>query len=194
MWNKIIQICEKLLDTDNNKNWSVLVSEITQKLMPYYQAHSLTSSDESIPYGRYLLHRDAQKRFHIEMHIFSNGYTGEIHCHETWGIFWLISGALFIEDFLYNQNKAQLMRSSLLTRGSACSFHPPESDWHRVRTMDNKKKEQTISLHIYGLDYDLEYGKYLNQDGKMIEGRRSNFKDNELFRPKIDKTHESHLV
>ncbi len=189
MWNKIIQTCENVLDTETHNSWSVLVFKIIQKLTPHYQTHFLIPSRERIPYGRYLLHSDAQKRFHIEMHIFSSHYTGEIHCHETWGVFWLISGALFIEDFRCNQGETQLVRSNLLKRGSISAFHPPESDWHRVRTVHGEGKEQTVSLHVYGSGYDLEYGSYLNQDGDILKGRRGDFKDNEFFYDKIVETH-----
>ena len=185
MWNKIIKICEQVLDTHKQSNWSKLVPQLTLQLVAHYENHSLnlTLVNEIIPYGRYLLYSDLQKRFHMEMHVFSHDYIGEIHCHDTWGIFWLISGSLFVENFFYHQNQAKLTCSALVKRGSAFNFHPPESDWHRVRTVG--KKEQTLSLHIYGSGYDLQYGKYLNQDGQLIKSERGNFKENSLFSPHI---------
>ena len=186
MWSEIIQTCESVVNDKNSDNWACMVSELIQKLTPMYEKHYLKRSQAhgQIPYGRYLIHNDPQKRFHIEIHIFSDNYMGEIHCHETWGVFWLISGTLFVEDFLYEKSRAKLARSSFLKNGSACSFHPPESDWHRVRTLQGEK-QQTISLHIYGSGYDLKRGKYLNQDHSIMRNERGSFKENALFYPRV---------
>ena len=182
MWGNIIQTCQETLEK-NKAPLPAMVSHLTQELSPYYESHFFKGAntaqekdnpDTPLPYGRYLIHQDAKKRFHIEIHVFSENYTGSIHNHETWGIFWLISGALFVEDFLYDGGRPKPVRSGLIKRGSASNFHPPESDWHRVRTLDHK--EQTLSLHIYGAGYDQVHGKYLDEHNQLLHEKRGPLK------------------
>ncbi len=185
MWEEIIQTCENFWDHKKPSNNVMKIGDVTQltlELDHCYEQHRVEHRQE-IPFGRYLLYHDPREKFHIEMHIFSKGYKGAIHCHNTWGIFWLISGRLFVEDYKIDKQNVQIIRSGLLSKRGALNFCPPFSDWHRVSTPI--LEEQTLSIHIYGKGYDLERGQYLNENNTLEEAQRSSFKDNKLFLPFI---------
>ena len=185
MFKDIIQICEQTIK-DRNIDFED-VSRLTSDLSAAYIKYEV-ESDKELPYGRYLVHQDGRERYHIELHIFSKEYTGSIHCHETWGIFWLISGLLYVEDFSFDNDRLYQTRSSLLRRGSALSFFPPISDWHRVSTPN--ESEQTLSLHVYGAGYDQEIGIYLDEKDLKTTSRRSPLKENRFshyFRDKHER-------
>ena len=178
MFEDIIQICEQTIE--DKKVDLEDVSQLTLDLSEAYLRYKI-KPDRELPYGRYLVYQDRKERYHIELHIFSKAYTGSIHCHETWGIFWLLSGLLHVEDFFFDNEILYQARSSLLRKGSALSFYPPQSDWHRVRTPN--ELEQTLSLHIYGADYDQKRGIYLDEKNQKTKRMRSSFKENNVFMP-----------
>ena len=179
--SKIIDICkEHILELHPN---SEKIHNLTLALYREYHTYKLQKNSPELPYGRYLFYECPEKKFHIEFHVFSNNYCGSIHCHETWGIYWLLSGELFVEDFNMKDNKATLLHSKLLKKNSACNFFPPMSDWHRVRTLANI--EQTMTFHIYGHGYNLEQGKYLDDHNHIVEAKRGSFKDSLLIKKYI---------
>ena len=177
MFRDVIQICQGTIQhgADIKK-----VSQLTGALSTACMKYTIQTRKE-LPYGRYLIHQDKTKRFHIELHIFSREYTGNIHCHKTWGIFWLLSGSLFIEDFIFKNDQLYQTRSTLLRRGSALNFFPPQSDWHRVS--NQQKSRQTLSLHVYGSGYDQKMGIYLDENNQTVKAKRSPFRNNSLFIP-----------
>ncbi len=115
-----------------------------------------------LPYGRYLLHHE--EKFNVQLDVFSRDYTGSVHAHLTWGLLWVIRGGLRVWDHDYRDGKNILQRTAWLPAGGGQCFGPPASDWHRVASPD--VDEQTISIHIYGADFDLETGVALDEDDK----------------------------
>ena len=67
----------------------------------------------------------------------------------------------------------------ILKDGSSQSFCPPISDWHKVST--GESLHQTISIHVYGNNFNLNKGIYLDDEFQEIEGYRSEFKDIEAI-------------
>lgn len=125
-----------------------------------------------LPYGRYLVHQN--EHYNIQLDVFSHNYTGDVHCHETWGLLTILKGSLYVEDWIEDAESFTLQRSSFLTRNSSQCFYPPLSDWHKVATGDDP--QQTISIHIYGPDFNIDQGIYLNSDLQRRSGQRSPFK------------------
>ncbi len=174
MWKPIIKQCDiNVCDPMDIEK----VSYLTNMLSSCFTTYHINAN--SLPYGRYLLYQNAQCSYHIELHIFSQGYQGAVHCHETWGIFWLISGTLFIENFIMDHSKIHLNHSGWLNTYSGLNFCPPHSDWHRVSTPTDGS--QTVSIHIYGEKYNIAEGKYIDAYGKICMARRGNFQDNQYF-------------
>ena len=176
MWNDLIQACQN----HSRKFISGQQSEQLKDLLVDVQ--SITSqigfeANQDLPYGRYLIHEE--KLFNIQLDIFSRSYTGDIHNHNTWGLFAVISGQLIAEDWIESDNQFQLERSAVFTKGSCQCFGPPVSDWHRVGTPQDGP--QTLSLHIYGEGFNLEEGYYLNSSLQPVKAKRSAFGNNSVF-------------
>ena len=178
--SKIISLCDQNISSQSPSLQEI--ENLSHVLADQYRALTV-DSPEHIPYGRYLAHQDPDDRYHLEMHIFSSDYEGSIHCHRTWGLFWVISGSLMFTDYLEADGAFIPAKAGILLPGSAASFYPPYADWHKVKTPPSD--EQTLSLHIYGHGYDQETGEYVAEDGDVKSGKRGAFKDNELFLPYV---------
>jgi predicted metal-dependent enzyme (double-stranded beta helix superfamily) len=132
------------------------------------------TTKQELPFGRYLIYADENKRFNIQLDVFSKNYRGMIHAHGTWGLFGLLQGQLKVSDWEPSQERFRLIRKSLLQAGSSQCFTPP-SEWHQVETPGDG--EQTISIHIYGAAFDLDRGVYINDAGTQVQATRSPFKN-----------------
>lgn len=126
------------------------------------EVRSLTVPKEGAPYGRYLLCRG--QTYNVQLDVFSAAYTGLIHCHDTWGMFWVLKGSLITTDYYRAHGVHQCVRRNALSRGSGQCFSSRASDWHQTETPDSGP--QTVSLHVYGPGFDMERGTYL--DAQMI--------------------------
>ena len=160
----------------NNSYHSVeTIYNLQQKLHPILSNYEFVD-DQQLPYGRYLVYRDKDNKFNIQIDVFSRNYTGQIHCHKTWGIMHVFKGFLFVEDWEEKINNNFTLRGGLtLNKGSSQSFCPPISDWHKVSSGDSE--EQVLSMHIYGQGFNLDKGIYLNSDLVPKVSNRSPFKD-----------------
>ena len=183
IWQSVIETCDEYSPKTSEPDLNEL-SQFERKLRSEYERYFLkdvSTGEEDIPFGRYLLHKSDS--YHIELHVFSRGYEGEVHCHETWGLFWILSGALSVEEYQLTGVGLTRVSEQYLARGSAASFHPPESGWHKVATTDNDA--QTLSVHIYGKGYDLQNGKYSLNTIDIEESARSSFKPNSNFEKRL---------
>jgi predicted metal-dependent enzyme (double-stranded beta helix superfamily) len=133
---------------------------------------------KGLPYGRYLLHNDAGGRFNIQVDVFSMDYTGAIHSHDTWGVCWILHGGLHTYD--YDGTSATLVPENYCAYGTRQSFCPVAGDWHKIRTL--ARGPQPVSVHIYGQEFNLDEGTYLDGEFEPQRGRRSAFGDDALLR------------
>ena len=117
----------------------------------------------TLPWGRYLVHADPGARYNLQLDVFSRAYEGQVHAHGTWGIFWVIQGALVVRDCELVGQAARVQRVARLGAGGCQCFCPPASDWHRVATPEDGP--QTVSLHLYGPGFDLDTGLSLTGAG-----------------------------
>lgn len=119
----------------------------------------IRTTQAELPWGRYLLHQEPGNRFNIQLDVFSAGYQGGLHAHETWGMFYVLRGALGFWDYQEDGGVPRLSRHGLVPAGGGECFCPPHSDWHRVGAVaDGRPPIQPISVHIYGPGFDLETG------------------------------------
>lgn len=118
----------------------------------------------ALPWGRYLMHQTPH--FNAQLDVFSSGYVGGMHRHGTWGVFFVLAGALLVED---NDAVLRPLRLARVPSGGAMAFTPPD-DWHRVATPATGA--QTVSLHLYGPGFDLDEGEALGADGRPMRYRR----------------------
>lgn len=123
-----------------------------------------------VPYARYLLHVDPAGRFNVQLDVFSRGYTGGIHAHGTWGIFTVLRGGLWVDDYAERDGVVFATRRTWAGVGAVQAFCPPVSDWHRVSS--RPVGEQVVSIHVYGPGFDLDTGVALGEDGRPRTYRR----------------------
>ena len=123
-----------------------------------------------VPYARYLLHVDPEGRFNVQLDVFSRGYTGGIHAHGTWGIFTVLRGGLWVDDYAEQGGTVFPTRRTWAGVGAVQAFCPPVSDWHRVSSRPGG--EQVVSIHVYGPGFDLDTGVALGDDGRPRTYRR----------------------
>jgi predicted metal-dependent enzyme (double-stranded beta helix superfamily) len=123
-----------------------------------------------VPYARYLLHADPEGRFNVQLDVFSRGYTGGVHAHGTWGIFTVLRGGLWVDDFEAREDGVHMTRRTWAGVGAVQAFCPPRSDWHRVSTREGGP--QTVSIHVYGPGFNLDDGVALGADGRPRSYRR----------------------
>lgn len=169
MWKNLINLVEK--NTTNNKDLSFDNSyDISTNFSNILNNFKLLN-DTKIEFGRYLVHSCSD--FNIQIDVFSDNYTGAVHSHGTWGLFGLVSGSLFVDDWSNVNGKFTQHRSSYLKKGST-QFFLKENDWHRVKTVSGD--EQTLSIHIYGSNYDLDNGEKLDSNLNIESYKRSPFK------------------
>jgi predicted metal-dependent enzyme (double-stranded beta helix superfamily) len=128
-------------------------------------------SELDVPYGRYLVHHDPADRFNVQLDAFSRDYVGGVHEHGTWGIFYVLRGTLYSEDFAAGSLTA--LRQGAVSAGGAAGFVPPE-DWHRVGTGDGP---QVVSIHVYGAGFDLDEGSAWSPERGFFRYRRGQWAD-----------------
>ena len=139
------------------------VAALLRTLLPCAQRVHVRDGD--LPWGRYLLHEATS--YNLQLDVFSADYTGSVHAHGTWGIFFVLRGALYVDDHDANGIRT---RSAYIGAGGAQGFCPPVSDWHRVCTP--AAGPQTVSLHLYGAGFDLDTGVARGPDGQPRAYRR----------------------
>lgn len=160
MWTDLLRALDSAADADP---WTV---ERTAALMLALSPHvrpARSTAAHDLPWGRYLVHADPRGRYNLQLDVFSRGYTGEIHAHGTYGIFWLLQGELVVTDCDVAGTRATIQRVARIGAGGSQCFCPPASDWHRVATPPDGP--QTLSLHLYGPGFDLDTGVYLGGAG-----------------------------
>lgn len=153
------------------------LSEVGQLMRALHgAAQQIQVSPNDVPYGRYLMHAEAG--FNIQLDVFSRGYTGGVHRHGTWGIFFVLKGTLIAEDWVEADGSFHVIRESVVgTGGAACFLHP--EDWHRVSTLPDGP--QTTSIHIYGRAFDLDTGIGLDANLQPRTYTRSAFGDDSFI-------------
>lgn len=138
-------------------------------------ASRIELADREIPYGRYLLFADPEGRFNLQLDVFSRAYVGGVHAHRTWGLFFILRGALYVDDYNELDGKVVHARSAFMGPGGGQVFCPPHADWHRVSTRADGP--QPVSVHIYGPGFDLDQGEVLDAEGNIRHYRRGAFGD-----------------
>lgn len=146
------------------------VGSLMRSLRPHVR--HLQLSDRVVPYGRYLLHHDADCRFNVQLMAYSAGYVGRPHCHDTWGMFFALRGGLFVDDYEHREGQIRNIRHGFLGAG-ACHAFGRHHDWHRVAAP--KRGPQTVSLHIYGPEFNLDAGVYMDENLQPICAARGSF-------------------
>lgn len=155
MWKSLLRAMDAAADATNA--WTIdAVAALMHDLTPDALA-PVGDADEPLPWGRYLVHADPAGRYNLQLDVFSPGYQGEVHAHDTWGIFWVLRGVLMVVDDEFVGAAVRPQRASRLGPGASQCFCPPASDWHRVATPAGGP--QTVSLHLYGPGFDLDVGR-----------------------------------
>lgn len=154
------------------------VAGLMQKLAPHFARVSVR--DGEYPWGRYLVGQG--EGWNLQLDVFSAGYTGGVHKHDTWGMFWVIRGSLWTENFA-GENAETLVNAGQIPTGGGVCFCPPVSDWHRVNTPASGP--QTLSFHLYGPRFDMDVGVGLGPDGRARAYRRSAWGDNARVLPAL---------
>jgi hypothetical protein len=117
------------------------------------------------PYGRYLIEQN--HNINCQLHIHSPNYQGLIHDHSTWGIMIPILGSFTLEDWRIDEiNPPVMIRKYVIS--NECYAHFPNLfgyDWHKNT---NRENSNSISLHIYGPNYNNDYGRHFNERDKTI--------------------------
>jgi len=179
--SKVIEICKSYTAkgefSESVENISTLMGQVNPILS------GIKVVKEDLSYGRYLLHMDREKRFNIQVHVFSANYEGNIHCHNTWGIMTIIKGTMYVTDWIERKSQFQCIRASLIKKGCSISFCPPAQDWHKTDT--SKSKSQAVSFHIYGEGWDMDKGIYIDKGFAKLVSERGAIKDNSLLLPYI---------
>ncbi len=161
MWTSLLH--EMDLAADAADLWDIdRVATLMHHLTPHARAQVCTASAE-LPWGRYLVHADPRGRYNLQLDVFSRAYTGQVHAHGTWGVFWVVQGELLVTDHELHDGLAAVQRVARLGPGGCQCFCPPASDWHRVATPADGP--QTLSLHLYGPGFDLDTGLYFGPTG-----------------------------
>ncbi len=185
LWKPLVDIIENYSSKNITHNIES-ISNLQLELLPLLNNYQFRKGKE-LPYGRYLVYKQIENKFNVQIDVFSRNYIGKIHCHNTWGILHVFQGILFVEDWNKIKGNEFVLRGGLvLNKGGSQSFCPPISDWHKVSSVDDS--EQAISMHIYGNDFDLDKGIYLNEDFEEIHGNRSTFKEIETINKIINKS------
>ena len=139
-------------------------------LLPAVRRLRLATVD--VPWGRYLAHDEGS--FNVQIDVFSPDYVGGVHAHRTWGIFFVLRGGLWAEDWAEGPTGLAPVREAWIGAGGCACFAPPASDWHRVATGSG---QQTVSIHVYGPGFDLDEGEGLDAAGTVRRYRRSAWGD-----------------
>jgi hypothetical protein len=154
-----VEITQRLLGSPNNEiTWDQLKQ--IGKLTSDCACKVKLANNGIVPYGRYLVFKN--DLFNLQLDVFSKSYLGAPHNHESWGIICGISGELGITDYLLENEKLTAIRTGILRMGSALCFMR-ETDWHSTETFSG---DQVASFHVYGPEFNLEYGfRYSNSAG-----------------------------
>jgi len=169
MWTPLLHAMDLAADAAPDP-WTIEhVVTLMHRLTPHARA-SPGATNAELPWGRYLVHADPRGRYNLQLDVFSRAYTGQIHAHGTWGVFWVLQGELLVEDYALHDGIMQLQRGARAPAGGGACFCPPTSDWHRVATPEHGP--QTLSLHLYGPGFDLDNGIYFSQATGVTPYRR----------------------
>lgn len=167
MISPLLSVLDQLVDS-RPQPWSLVdVHAALPQVLGACARMSL--SDPVVPYGRYLLHLDGAGRYNVQLDVFSPEYVGGIHCHGSWGIFTVLRGTLYAEEF--DPGASLRTRVGAYAPGSGAGFASPD-DWHRVSTGAGP---QVVSIHVYGAGFDLDEGEAIGAGGERVRYRRSPF-------------------
>ncbi len=166
MWNSLLRSMDSIADAGASNVEQV--TELMHRLTPDVLQIDCDPEVE-LPWGRYLVHADPGGRYNLQLDVFSRDYHGQVHAHDTWGVFWVLQGALRVTDYELVDGAARAQRSARITAGGAQCFCPPVSDWHRVATPADGL--QTVSLHLYGPGFDLHTGRSVAEGGPVAYRR-----------------------
>lgn len=181
MWTELLHAMDAAADAAPVP-WDIeRVGALMDALAPHTRAHRVAPGDE-LPWGRYLVHADPRGRYNLQLDVFSRAYTGQVHAHGTWGVFWVLQGALRVTDCELRGGALVTQRISHLGPGGGQCFCPPASDWHRVATPEGGP--QTLSLHLYGPDFDLDTGLWFGDQGPATY-RRGPLGDLSRLQPRL---------
>ena len=169
LWTPLLHAMDLAADAAPDP-WTIHdVAQLMHTLTPHARAPSSAPSTE-LPWGRFLVHADPRGRYNLQLDVFSRAYTGQIHAHGTWGIFWVLQGELRVSDCELRDGAAAVQRVARLGAGGCACFCPRASDWHRVATPQGGP--QTLSLHLYGPGFDLDTGVYFSNETGVTPYRR----------------------
>jgi len=101
-------------------------------------------------HGRYMLHRS--ERFNVTAIVWGPGDGFEAHSHETWGVVGVLENAIEETRFrLFREGAGWRLevKDVLLHRAGAVSRLVPPDDIH---AMKNSTAQNTVEIHVYGLD------------------------------------------
>lgn len=174
MFKEVIDVCNKFIVTNPHLNNVEDISKLLAEVNPYFLKIQVTSN--KIPFGRYLIYMDKNQKFNIQIHVFSKNYKGSVHCHETWGIMAVLKGVISVSDWVELNNEWNCFRSSLFLPGTSTCFAPPAPDWHRTDTSGSNL--QAISIHIYGKDWNMNQGTYLDDSFNKKVSKRGILQNN----------------
>jgi predicted metal-dependent enzyme (double-stranded beta helix superfamily) len=166
VWNSLLRSMDSIADAGASNVEQV--TELMHRLTPDVLQIDCDPEVE-LPWGRYLVHADPGGRYNLQLDVFSRDYHGQVHAHDTWGVFWVLQGALRVTDYELVDGAARAQRSARITAGGAQCFCPPVSDWHRVATPADGL--QTVSLHLYGPGFDLHTGRSVAEGGPVAYRR-----------------------
>lgn len=166
VWTSLLHAIDSIADA--GASTIDQVTGIMHRLTPHVLSYTC-DPDVELPWGRYLVHADPDARYNLQLDVFSRDYHGQIHAHDTWGVFWVLQGALMVTDFELAGGAARAQRSARITAGGGQCFCPPVSDWHRVATP--AQGPQTVSVHLYGPGFDLHTGRSITAAGMAVYRR-----------------------
>ncbi len=172
MWDELIKDVDEYVSSCSQHS----VTSVAQ-LLPCLNRHTnrITIENNSLPYGRYLIHKDPEDLYNIQLDIFSEKYEGAVHSHETWGVLAVVKGQLVCEEWNKTRERSfEKISETFMVPGCSQSFCPPNSDWHKVRTVESK--EQVVTIHVYGKGFNLDVGTYLDDNKVELTAQRSDFK------------------
>ena len=123
-------------------------------------------SEVTAPYGRFLISQN--KNVTIQLHLHSPQYEGSIHDHGTWGIMLSLKGKFVLEDWMVKSvQDSFLLRKYIIPQFGLVHFPYRDGfDWHKNT---NRENFRSMSLHIYGPNYNNEKSRIYLSDTNSIK-------------------------
>jgi predicted metal-dependent enzyme (double-stranded beta helix superfamily) len=134
---------------------------IGEALGPWLEGHPELPTWATVPdpsgYGQRILHTDARRGYSIAAFVWLPGQETAVHDHRSWCVTGLLTGSEVEERFELETSPAghEVVSSrgvEVHTAGSVCVLEPP----HDVHRMGNQGDEPSVSVHVYGIDLEVE--------------------------------------